>query len=86
MDEEGLTDTDNELIHIGKPIEFDEATFFDTLEKLYEEVYSEVPNIKEIIAEIVPTYEIREEDRLRDKKILDGKFTNFYESSKKLNF
>ena len=86
MDEEGLTGTDNELIHIGKPIEFDESTFFDKLETLYEEAYKEVPNMKEIIAELVPTYKIREEDRKRDKKILDGKFTDFYESSKKQTF
>lgn len=86
MDEEGLTGTDNELIHIGKPIQFDESTFFDKLETLYEEAYKEVPNMKEIIAELVPTYKIREEDRKRDKKILDGKFTDFYESSKKQTF
>ncbi len=85
MDEEGLTDTENELIHIGKPIEFDEAVFFDQLEKLYEEAYSEVPNMKEIISEMVPTYKIREEDRMRDKKVLAGKFTDFYESSRKNN-
>lgn len=85
MDEEGLTDTENELIHIGKPIEFDENTFFDKLEKLYEETNNEVPNMKEIISELVPTYQIRKEERRRDKKVLDEKFTDFYESSKKMN-
>ncbi len=85
MDEEGLTDTENEMIHIGKPIEFDEPAFFDKLEKLYEEAYSEVPNMKEIISEMVPTYQIRKEDRVRDKKMLGEKFTNFYESSRKNN-
>lgn len=84
MDEEGLTETENALIHIGKPIEFDEAAFFDQLERLYEEVYSEVPNIKEIISDLVPTYHIKEEERRREKKSLDHKFTEFYESSKKL--
>ncbi|MCM1246475.1 MAG: polysaccharide biosynthesis protein, partial [Roseburia sp.] len=85
MDEEGLTDTENELIHIGKPIEFDENTFFDKLEKLYEEANNEVPNMKEIISELVPTYQIRKEERRRDKKVLDERFTDFYESSKKMN-
>lgn len=85
MDEEGLTDTENELIHIGKPIEFDENTFFDKLEKLYEETNNEVPNMKEIISELVPTYQIKKEERGRDKKVLDEKFTDFYESSKKMN-
>lgn len=84
MDEEGLRETENALIHIGKPIEFDEAAFFDRLEKLYEEVYNEVPNIKEIISDLVPTYHIKEEERRREKKSLDHKFTDFYESSKKL--
>lgn len=83
MDEEGLTETENELIHIGKPIEFNETTFFDQLKNLYDEAYREVPNMKEIIAELVPTYQIREEERKRDKKILDETFTDFYESSKK---
>lgn len=82
MDEEGLTDTENDMIHIGKPIEFDETTFFDKLESLYEEVYNEQPNIKEIISELVPTYQIRKEDKKRDKKILDEKIKDFYESSK----
>lgn len=84
MDEEGLMETENALIHIGKPIQFDEAAFFDQLERLYEEVYSEVPNIKEIISDLVPTYHIKEEERRREKKSLDHKFTEFYESSKKL--
>ena len=41
MKEEGLQETDNKLIHIGKPIEFDKENFFDNLEKLKEEAYSE---------------------------------------------
>ena len=39
MKEEGLQETDNKLIHIGKPIEFDKENFFDNLEKLKEEAY-----------------------------------------------
>ncbi|MBQ3003127.1 MAG: polysaccharide biosynthesis protein, partial [Clostridia bacterium] len=34
MDEEGLQQTDNKLIHIGKPITLDETTFFEELEAL----------------------------------------------------
>lgn len=82
MDEEGLTETDNKRIHIGRPIEFDEVIFFDYLEKLYENVYNEVPNIRERVAEMVDTYTIREEDRLRGRKVLGDKFSDFYESSK----
>lgn len=84
MDEEGLTDTENELIHIGKPLEFDETKFFKRLDDLYEEAYSEAPDMKEIISEMVPTYKIREEDKKRDKKILDSHFSAFYDNSKSL--
>ena len=56
MKEEGLQETDNKLIHIGKPIEFDKENFFDNLEKLKEEAYSETGNIHELIKEVVPTY------------------------------
>ncbi len=83
MDEEGLKETDNKRIHIGRPLEFDESVFFDRLEKLYEEVYSEISNVKELVAEMVPTYTIPEEDHTGNKKVLDNKFTDFYESSKK---
>lgn len=34
MAEEGLQDTQNKLIHIGKPIEFDKDNFEDKLEVL----------------------------------------------------
>jgi FlaA1/EpsC-like NDP-sugar epimerase len=47
MKEEGLQETDNKLIHIGKPIEFDKENFFDNLEKLKEEAYSETGNIRD---------------------------------------
>ena len=57
MKEEGLQETDNKLIHIGKPIEFDKENFFDNLEKLKEEAYSETGNIRELIKEVVPTYQ-----------------------------
>lgn len=56
MKEEGLQETDNKLIHIGKPIEFDKENFFDNLDKLKEEAYSETGNIRELIKEVVPTY------------------------------
>ena len=56
MDEEGLQETENKLIHIGKPIEMDDELFkkqLDRLEKAYKE---EVEDMKDIVAEIVPTY------------------------------
>ena len=56
MKEEGLQETDNKLIHIGKPIEFDKENFFDNLEKLKEEAYSETGNIRELLKKVVDTY------------------------------
>lgn len=56
MDEEGLQDTDNKMIHIGKPIPIDEEKFLCDLEELYMDVISENENIRDIVHNIVPTY------------------------------
>lgn len=56
MDEEGMQETENELIHIGKPIEMDDEKFEEQLEELDEESRHEDGRIKEIVAGIVPTY------------------------------
>ena len=56
MEEEGLQDTDNKLIHIGKPIEMDDELFKKQLERLEKAYKEEDPNMKDIVAEIVPTY------------------------------
>lgn len=56
MDEEGMQDTENELIRIGKPIEMDDEKFAEQLEELDEESRHEDGRIKEIVAGIVPTY------------------------------
>lgn len=56
MDEEGLQDTANKLIHIGKPIELDEEKFMQQLENLKEYVVTEPDDIRERVKEIVPTY------------------------------
>lgn len=56
MEEEGLKETDNKLIHIGKPIEMDDEKFKEQLARLEEAYKAEVNNMKDIVAEIVPTY------------------------------
>lgn len=56
MDEEGMQETENELIFIGKPIEMDDEDFKKKLELLDIESRQESDRIKEIVAEIVPTY------------------------------
>ena len=57
MNEEGLQETDNKLIHIGKPIIFDDEWFVEKLDELNEASKVESEKIKEIVAEIVPTYQ-----------------------------
>lgn len=56
MDEEGLQETENELIHIGKPIEMDDEWFQEKLKELDQESRLEDGKIKEIVAGIVPAY------------------------------
>ena len=56
MSEEGLKDTDNKMIHIGRPIEIDEMKFFAQLKNLKEESRNENADIRPLVHEIVPTY------------------------------
>ena len=56
MAEEGLQKTDNDLIHIGNPIKFDEDMFLDELENLMAAAYSNKENIREQVAKMVSTY------------------------------
>ena len=56
MNEEGMTDTENKLIHIGKPIEFDESQFYVQLNNLKHAVENECEDVRPLIQEIVPTY------------------------------
>ncbi len=60
MSEEGLQETENKLIHIGKPIEFDEEKFREQLKVLYDTAYEDYDGIKRMVQEIVPTYTIKE--------------------------
>ncbi len=57
MAEEGLGKTDNDLIHIGKPIAFDEEKFLGQLEKLMETAYANKEDkIRSLVQETVSTY------------------------------
>lgn len=57
MEEEGMQDTPNKLIHIGRPIEIEEDKFMKQLEHLKEYVVEEPDDIREWVKEIVPTYQ-----------------------------
>ncbi|XME01460.1 polysaccharide biosynthesis protein [Lachnospiraceae bacterium C1.1] len=56
MKEEGMQDTANKLIHIGKPIEFDEDDFYEKLHELNVESKKEQADVGKWIKELVPTY------------------------------
>lgn len=57
MNEEGMQDTENKLIHIGRPIEFDKEHFYEKLEELKEMAYAEdSADIRKKIMEVVDTY------------------------------
>ena len=56
MDEEGMKDTANKMIHIGRPIELDEHEFFTQLKELKDECQIESSDIRPLIKKIVPTY------------------------------
>ena len=56
MEEEGLQETENKLIHIGKPIEMDDQWFREKLQELEKASREETDRIRELVAALVPTY------------------------------
>lgn len=60
MREEGLKETANRMIYIGKPIEYDDELFEKQLERLQEASVNEAQNIRELVQEIVPGYQYEE--------------------------
>lgn len=66
MSEEGLMDTENKLIHVGKPIEFDETLFYVQLNRLKQAVEDECDDVRPLIQEIVPTYSPQSSDTSQD--------------------
>ncbi len=59
MDEEGMQETANSMIHIGKPLEINEETFFEKLKELRESSEVEDQDIRPLVKAIVPTYTYR---------------------------
>ena len=60
MSEEGLKETTNKLIHIGKPIEFDEKLLMKQLDELKGIANQDSMDIRLKVQEIVPTYVMKE--------------------------
>lgn len=59
MEEEGLQNTENQLIHIGKPIDLNEEKFLEQLRQLKDYVEGEPEDIRSRIQDIVPAYSIQ---------------------------
>ena len=59
MAEEGMQKTANKLIHIAKPIEMNEEKFFKDMQNLYELCYENSDRIREVVADMVDTYQYR---------------------------
>lgn len=60
MREEGLKETANKMIYIGKPIEYDDKLFEQQLERLQEASVNESQDIRALVQEIVPSYQYEE--------------------------
>ncbi len=57
LNEEGLQETANKMIYIGKPIGYDSDVFERQLKELYEACQSESEDIRKKVKEIVPAYQ-----------------------------
>lgn len=66
MAEEGLQETDNKMIHIGKPIEMDDQWFMKKIQELDKASRAETQDMRRIVAEIVKTYHYQQEDTAGD--------------------
>lgn len=62
MEEEGMQDTANHLIHIGKPIEMNEEQFLIDLEELRSMADTDSLGIRQKVKDMVPTYVIQVSD------------------------
>lgn len=55
--EEGLQKTANDLIFIGRPIEFDEEAFFTSMTELKKLAYEDGADVRQMVKEIVSSYQ-----------------------------
>ncbi len=69
MAEEGLQKTDNDLIHIGNPIKFDEDVFLGKLEGLMLAAYANREGqIRDLVKDMVSTYQLAGEPAMARQK------------------
>ncbi|MDE5896519.1 MAG: polysaccharide biosynthesis protein, partial [Clostridia bacterium] len=57
MDEEGMQKTPNGLINIANPIELNEEFLWKTLDKLNSAAHEETSEMKQLVAQLVTTYQ-----------------------------
>ena len=62
MDEEGMTETPNKLIHIGHPINVDEDRLYYALQVMKEAAENETDDMRLLMQSIVSTYHIKAEE------------------------
>ncbi|MFM1515478.1 polysaccharide biosynthesis protein [Helcococcus ovis] len=79
MSEEGLRKTDNQLIHIAQPIDFNNEEFFNNLSAMQNpSEKNDVDLVLIYLGKIVPTYHSSESDLIKNK----DKFEELYKTSK----
>ncbi|WP_455717945.1 polysaccharide biosynthesis protein [Anaerosporobacter sp.] len=62
LDEEGIQDTENNLIHIGKSIPIDKEEFLTRIKELEDASENECSDIRKLVHNIVPTYKYIEKN------------------------
>jgi FlaA1/EpsC-like NDP-sugar epimerase len=62
LDEEGLQNTENKLIHIGRSIPIEEEEFISRIKELEEASENESSDIRKLVHDIVSTYSYTEEN------------------------
>lgn len=67
MAEEGLKKTENKLIYIGLPLPFDTDVFLTQIQELMEAAYEEREDIRDLVAEVVPTFKPAGREGSEDK-------------------
>lgn len=63
MAEEGMKETENSLIYIGHPIEFNEDKLYSMLAQMKAEAENQSADMRQMVKEIVPTYVLPEDWR-----------------------
>jgi hypothetical protein len=61
-----LQKTANGSISVARPIQLDEDQLWKALERLEQEAYAELDDVKKTVQELVPTYTIDKRDSIKE--------------------